>query len=162
MRTIILIIALVFVGCKEDKPTENQLQNEDKVIEVYHRLYKGGCLGYCDTKLIIDSTKIRYIQKGWDVTEEGEFKDLPTFDSTYSNTSEGWNTIVNLIDMDEVMKLDSAYMNHHNGEGVSEGYIELSIKTNNRFKKVKFLNKKELNPIDSLSNYLINLRESLQ
>ena len=159
---LILAMLTIFIfACKMENSTENQVTNQnEKILKVSHRLNKGECLGYCDTKLVIDSTEIRYIKKGWNVDEEGVWENLPTFDSTYSITQEQWNIITNLINIDEIILLDSAY-HDENEIGVSEGNFEFEITTNLRSKKIMYLNKKRIEAIDSISNYLMNLREEL-
>lgn len=150
-----------FLGCKKEAPTESLIIQKEEVKEIYHRIYIGECLGYCDTELIIDSTTVRYIQNGWDVKEDGEYEYLPTLDSTYLITLEQWYKINSLIEIDDVMKLDSIYQIKE-GQLVTEAYYEIKIITNQREHKIKFPTNTAIIELDSLNKFILNLKESLQ
>lgn len=161
MRNIILILAIItFVGCKQEVPTESLILQNEEVLEISHRFYKGECSGYCDTKLIVNPYEINYIKNGWDSDSTGDFYYLETIDSIYSISSEKWNNIKRLTAMEEIVRLDSLYL-IDSSSNVSEGHFEIKITTNQRTKYVKFLNKIEISELSELNHYLIMLRDSL-
>jgi hypothetical protein len=157
---LVASILMLLTACNEEQPTK--VESEEIVLSITHRFYKGECLSYCDTKLILDSNKVFYIQDGWNVDSKGVFTNLPRIDSVYSINKLQWERLTSHINMNEIIKLDSAYMYDDEGiAGVSEGFIELEIISTHFKKKIKFFNLKFLNPIDSLNKSLINLRKDL-
>ena len=163
MKALKYFVSIAFLlclfSCTEDSVTKHN--DGEQILSIYHNLYKGECLGYCDTDLVIDSLTISFTQRGWNIDSSGNYYVLQQIDSNYYTNPLIWSRINEIINMDRVMTLDSTYYIDDDSSWVSEGYINLRIETNLRSKSIKFLVNKYLPPIDSLNKFLINLRDDL-
>ncbi len=155
-----VIIAAIMLSCKQEQPAKTN--SPDEILYINHRFYRGECLGYCDTKLFISPNQIEYTKDGWMVDSLNGFVNLPTINSTHEINIELWNSFTALINIDDIMKLDSAYMYDDEGTlGASEGFFEIELITTQNSKSIKFFSNKYLKELDSLNKVLTELRAVL-
>src|SRR3989339_587027 len=159
MKLIIYIFIssflFLFVSCNSKQTTEQN--SEEKILTIKHNEYKGECIGYCDTDLIFDTTNVLYIKRGWDSNS----KQLPEIDTSFQISDSLWNNLISIINIDKIMSLDSLYRTDDSGSWVSEGTITFEIITTRKQKKITFVNRKYLQPLDSLNKKLIEFRREL-
>ena len=155
MKTLIIIIGVFIISSFNSCQKENivSTNNEEKLLTIKHRDYRGECQGYCDTELIFDTTSVTYIKKGWDTSSNP----LPVIDTAFQISKTLWNSIISIINIDSIMKLDSIYWYDDSGR-VSEGTIYFEFITTQRHKKINFPNRKYLDPVDSFNKILIKFR----
>jgi hypothetical protein len=151
MFLIVISVMAFMISCSDEQPTK--INDVERVLQIKHRIYKGECLGYCDTELNIDSLNVVYTQRGW-----AESKILPQKDSSFSISLEQINRFYSSFNIDNVFALDTLYQPL---DEIDNGYITLEITTDLRHKKIQFNTQKYLQPVDSLNKLLMELRKNL-
>ncbi|OGU39636.1 MAG: hypothetical protein A2X61_11395 [Ignavibacteria bacterium GWB2_35_12] len=86
---------------------------------------------------------------------------MPEIDTSFQISDSLWNNLISIINIDKIMSLDSLYRTDDSGSWVSEGTITFEIITTRKQKKITFVNRKYLQPLDSLNKKLIEFRREL-
>jgi len=149
MKIICIVITIgilsAFTGCSDEENHENLTG----IQQINYGTSFGECLGYCRKTIEITPAEIEFTKQGWEI--DGQ---LP--DSTFqeSITSAEWNDLVERIDIEEFLALDTVIGCPDCADGGAE-WVEIVFDETKYKVTFEYFNAPEvMDPyIDSLRNY---------
>ena len=136
------LLVVILTSCEKDE--KNNLQSDNDYVK-YGTSFNM-CIGYCVRNVKISDSKIEFEKSGWDL--DGN---LPDISLSESINNDYWIKLVDTIDFDSFLQLDSVIGCPDCADGGAE-WIE--IKKNDKIYKVTFEYRNEPESVKSFIGYL--------